>query len=281
MFRRGLSERFVEDLRIGCLAELLPAARAAELDVQIRDDYLNLYHHGQAALKLVGLKRGDYRAEIHHKYLFTVPLAGGRHAGEYVAFKADADFIRRYVMHLPSILTNIDPFCRPEATAEQRLALGSHAPDCPVVFIDRQVCQSGRADQIDLLGVTRDETPRVVVAEVKHGLNSDIQHLAAQLGRYQTWLTDDDGAATQEVAHVYRTVISQRQQLGLLSPEVRLPEDPVEVEGLIVLCDYKPKSVLWERAAAELAGARFPVHVITPGGPEYAILPRDMWERIA
>lgn len=65
-FARGLRDEFVADLVDGHLTPILSAAREHELDLQIRENYIDIYHAGRRVLKLRHLPRlSQHRAIIH------------------------------------------------------------------------------------------------------------------------------------------------------------------------------------------------------------------------
>ena len=167
-FKRGLSEEFFRDLKDGRLVSLLACARKRELDVQIREDYVNFYHQGCSVLKLTHHSRlSTYRAEIHVKYVSGLSLPDRQNrGGNYALFNASEAFVEAYTHRIADILANAEHYAKPESTVEKSLITASLDASSPVVFIDRQVQVHGVRKRIDMVGVTQplQVEPRFILA---------------------------------------------------------------------------------------------------------------------
>ncbi|HHN46126.1 MAG TPA: hypothetical protein ENN09_01675 [Planctomycetes bacterium] len=248
-FSRGLSAKFIEKLLHGRFAGLLQAVIAEGLDVQIRENYIDVYHRGLAVLKLAEHSRPpEYRATIHRKFLSGVQLPDvvPRASGNYLHFAAAEEFAKRYVEHLPRILSNAEQYAGTEATVEEDMIRASKTANSPVVFIDRQVQAHGIRKKADLLGVTA-AADRVVLVELKQGRDSRIQSLMGQIADYYHALTVPGGRLHEQVTDSCRRIVAQKKSLGLLPEHVMFPKTPPVVECLLVLYGYPLKSALLDR----------------------------------
>ena len=77
----------------------------------------------------------------------------------------------------------------------------------------------------------------------------------------------------------YRTVISQKHQLGLLPFHVARPEDPPPVTCLLMLYDYNPRSALLSRLRASARGSSLPVRLVCLEAGTYALPEPGGWEK--
>ena len=278
-FRRGISERFLGELLEGCFADICRAVMRHGLDLQIRQNYIDIYQRGNAVLKLRELKRPPcFRAEFHEKYLRGVSLPDQLPPGKspYVAFDARGRFVEAYVRALPQVMANAKDYPGEEGAVEGELIRENCVPRAPVVFIDRQVQAHGVRKKADLLGLTRDG---VALVELKQGLDTRIQRLMEQVGDYHGVLVDD-GRLRHEVSDSYRKVVAQKKVLGFLPDDVAWPEGRPAVECLIVLYAYNPRSQLLDRLrrAASCSALRTSLVLLSKG--EYAIPPPEKWKQL-
>ncbi|MBM3500217.1 MAG: type I restriction enzyme HsdR N-terminal domain-containing protein [Armatimonadetes bacterium] len=280
-FARGLSEEFMRDLREGALSGLLDATRTYRLDLQIREDYLNLYHDGKAVLKLEHRPRlSAYRAVIHSKFLPGVELPGPASSRkEHMCFDAGPGFVDAYASQLPKIIANACRYRHSEGAAEEALIRQSLIGSSPVVFIDRQVQVHGVSKRADVIGLTRDGE-RVILGEVKQGLNNDIQHLIDQLTPYYHIAAGADGCLSNEFAFAYRVVVEQKRELGVLPESIVFPAVPPRVDCLVMLCDYNEKSQLLGRLRGQAARSDLRIWLTCPFGPDYLLSPPEEWEQL-
>ena len=137
-FNRGLSDDFLQALLNGTFAPLMAAAKQHELDVQIREHYLDFYKHGRRILELTG-RAAPFRATLHIKYIAgtqvdSKPCKRGKY---YADFRADEAFVIAFTQCLAQILTNASSTKKmTEATVEEKLIFGSLLPESPLIFID-------------------------------------------------------------------------------------------------------------------------------------------------
>jgi len=261
------------------MTPLLDAAQDHDLDVQIRDEYINIYHGGLSVLQLRRYHEGRYVAEIDRNLVGGVTLPGERcSAGRRAAFNVGFAFVEQYLRQLQVLTRNADARIREERAAEGMLVRNSVQANSPMVIIDRQVSVTGVKGIADVVGVVRSGDPRFIIGEVKYGLNNDIQNIPEQVGDYYNTFTEPDGYLTKNATDVYRRVVEQKHVLGLLPGDLTFPPGRPRVECLAILCDYNPRSTLLDRARNAALGCPFTIYVVQPDGPDYRIPPLDEWE---
>jgi len=279
-FNRGLSDRFLASLATGRLAPLLALASRSGLDVQIRENYLSFYHGGQAVLSLSEHARSPlYRARLHGKYVDGIAFPNAlAPAGDYRRFEVTGKFVEAYTQHLPAILSNARECAGPEAIVEQMMIRASHNGGSPVAFIDRQVQVHGVRKKADLVGLTA--SGQFAITEVKQGLDNRIQHLMDQIGEYYSVMAGPDGCLRKDVARSYRSVVEQKQSLGLLPGDLRPADDQIQVTCLLVLYGYNPRSELLTRLRQASLAHSLPVAVVALPEGSYALPSMATWERL-
>ena len=279
VFKRGLSDKFVRELQTGCFSPLLATARAANLDVQIREHYLNFYQDGLSVLRLSEhAVKPFYLARIHWKYLEGISLPDPlRCDDDYRSFAASGQFIEGFLTHLHAIGRNAEKYARAEATVEQKIVRASQSPQSPIVFIDRQVQVHGIQKKADIVGLTG--TGQFVITELKQGLDNRIQELLTQIQHYYKTLCVG-GFLHKEVAQSYRKVVLQKQTLGLLSGEVRPPDERYPVKCLIVLYAYNDRSRLLDRLRQAAKTCFLPVSLVRIPEGKYVLPPAAEWEQL-
>jgi len=280
-FRRGLSETFMAELRSGVFSELLRVLKEHELDLQIRHNYLDSYHLGQAVLVLQEYPRlRCFRARVHTNYLQGVQLPNpvDRSYGTYLEFRADASFVEAYECAIATIIRNASRYVRKEAPVEENMLKAGLCPSSPGTFVDRQVRVPGVRKQADLVGVT--PCGQFILLELKRGLDSRIQHLVAQIGSYRHAMTSGAEFLRPDIADSYRTVIRQKQELDLLPKEVALVEGPLTVRCVLVLYRYVSKSRLLPRLRQAAKKAAFPIWLVQLEEDKYSLPPESEWEQL-
>lgn len=280
-FNRGLSPSFLDELVRGKFKNLVATVAASQMDLQIRDDYVNLYHNGLSLLRLSNrTERCDYRAHVHWKYLQGVDLPGGHATGNYCQFDASDGFVDRYLAGLPQIRQNSEAHAKPEGSAEQDIVIRNHDDLAAVVVIDRQIQVPGIRRRADLMGLTVsvDGQMSFVLIELKRGLDNRIQDLTDQMGDYHQALAGEAHALRPDIQKAYRNVVRQKQALGLLPKSIQIPDEPLAVICLLALYDYNHKSELLDRLRQTAAQGVFNQWLVILPESQFCLPPRHCWE---
>ena len=283
-FARGLPDEFISALSNGCLEQLLRSVVSRRLDVQIREHSLHVYAQGRRVLNLKrGQQRGTYVSEIHCDYQRGVPWRTPPTVDSkgYCRFHVDAAFLDMYTASIDRILQNAaDMPMRKEATVEEKLIQENHYPGSSLVFFDRQVQLHGTPKRMDLIGLSSRPQPKIILTELKYGVNKDIPLLMDQISSYYN-LIAPDGYLREDVSRSYRDVIVQKQKLGLMSHEISMPDERPIVECLVVLYDYNERSELLDRLKQAAKQHPLPVwHVLLSKG-QFVIPPAADWSMLS
>ena len=73
--KRMLSDNYIEELNNGFLSDIRKKIiEDKDLDLQIRDNYINVYYKGNSLLKLTEVKPEKYAVYIHTKFLGDIDI---------------------------------------------------------------------------------------------------------------------------------------------------------------------------------------------------------------
>lgn len=244
---RQLSESFMIALQHGVLADLTRQIIAdKDLDLQIRNGYLNIYYKGNSLLQLteVGTR---YRVDIHAKF----------RTGLSIPDLLDGQTMALFLSLIPTLKANIIKYGASslELEYEQLIIRANNLEprnNSEYFILDRQYVIG--SDKFDLLGVYWDRRGRrrgqevpLCLMEVKFALNSDIGKLHDQLQRYYHALKERASLFAQEYAVIFR----QKLELGLFNQTeerieamktLRISSDIDRFQFIIILVEYNPHS---------------------------------------
>lgn len=278
-FARGLSPEFMHELLNGRFAVLRQGSIDRGLDLQIRENYINLYTSGRSVLELAEKGRLGYCAKIHRKFLTDTALPPARAVqGEYHHLAADDGFVRAYLAYADKIISNALATAATEATIEEEMIRQSYVEGSPIVFIDRQIQTHGIRKRLDLIGISP-SAHTVVLTEIKQGLDNRIQELMEQVREYHDVLAPD-GHLRADIACSYATVVAQKQMLGAMPKGVDFPPHPPKAECLLLLYDYNPKSRLLGRLRDSVRSYALRPKLVCLRAGTYSLPPPHEWEQL-
>ena len=271
-FQRGLSSTLLQDLLDGPCRIILRGCRDAELDVRLRDDYLNVYFRGRSLARIVGRGRRPARLEIHHKFLVADRIGdfAGRQIGDRCAFDVDAEFAEGYVAHLNEIIERARCHVGPEESVEVRLLQGNDS-EAAVCCFDRQIQVPGTRRTLDLMGLAAGDVPALVAVEVKRYPDRRIQDVPRQLHEYLGIFDPKREGLRADIAQSYRTVSEQLRSLGLPAPVPTQITEGMPVYGLVIVSEYNPSSRLLPRAHELAAKLDRSMYLWLPADGEFLI----------
>ncbi len=246
---RQLSNSFMQSLQTRFLSGLLELVRCdVDLDLEIRDNYLNIYYKGNSLLKLDETRPEMYRVHVHSKFLGPLTFPD----------LVDENTANLFLAAIPTIKENILRFGRSSIETEYEqliIRANNYEPrnTSEYFIVDRQVT-AGSAGRFDLTGFfwpwgkrRKGQTVSLCLIEVKYALNQDIQNVHEQIERYYQAIK----LRPAEIAVEVETVFRQKLELGLFDqPENRLSamktlifsRDLSRFQFILILVDYNPYS---------------------------------------
>jgi hypothetical protein len=249
---RSLSPTFMAALKTGFLSDLRKeAVQDFDLNLEIRENYINLYYKGNSLLRLEESPGGRYKVDVHEK--FRVDLA-------VPSTIPDHDTTAQFVQLIPHLKRNILRAGRQsiETEYEQLIIRANNFErrnNSEYFLLDRQYVV-GKA-RFDLMGfcwprdrrARRQEVPMCLM-EVKFALNSDIADVHSQLDRYYHAVEP----LAKDMAEEAEAVFRQKIDLGLYdrSPRrdalrtLRISRNFSTFQFILILVDYNPNSTLFD-----------------------------------
>ena len=250
---RKLTQPFLNSLKAGFLSEIIRRViKDRDLDLEIRENYLNIYYKGNSLLHLSEKSPQSYHPYVHPKFLKGISLTDF----------TDQASVDNFLRNIPVIKDNIVLLGKPSLEIEYEqmiIRANNHEPrnNSEYFIVDRQVT-AGEAGRFDLTGLfwertgrRRGQTVPLCLFEVKFALNQDIQHVDEQLKRYYLAIRDKASQLAEETECIFR----QKLELGLFrQPEDRLEamktlvfsRDIDQFQFILILIDYNPYSSLYK-----------------------------------
>jgi len=250
---RKLSDSFMNELQTGFLKGLTEAVKAdRDLDLHIRDNYLNIYFKGNSLLKLSEVKaHQQYKVEIHPKFL----------TGLAIQNLTDEATTIRFLEKIPALKANIIKYGQTSLETEyEQLIIRANNNEprntSEYFIVDRQyiVDQDRDGFRFDLMGFfwsgryrRKGQVVAPCLMEVKFALNTDISKVHEQISRYYQLIQ----ANVETVVEGLENVFYQRLALGLYhQAESRLEamktltfsRELDKFQFIVVLVDYNPFS---------------------------------------
>src|SRR6266542_4080608 len=174
---RILSETFLNCLKSGFLSEITECVRRdPDLNLEIREGYINVYFKGNALLKLS--KTGSplqYRAEIHEKFIKDLEISLNFTESTTHQFVSNILFIKDNIAKVGKRSLELE--------YEQMIIRANnfeHSNNTEYLIVDRQyTVKEGRFDLTGIhwgiQGRQKNRKASVCLMEIKFALNQDIQ----------------------------------------------------------------------------------------------------------
>lgn len=248
---RKLSENFIDNLKNGFLSPITQEViNDKDLDLQIRDNYLNIYFKGNSILKLSEAPNFKYKVDIHQKFRL------GTNIPNFIKNRVDTDlFLKAVPILKANILKNTKSSL--EVEYEQLIIRANNQEkrnNSEYFIVDRQYAIDN--ERFDLLGVywdrnlrRRNQTIIPCLMEVKFALNTDIREAHKQLLRYYEKIQKNMAKLSQELETMFR----QKLQLGIYMQDpnrleamktLKVSNDLNLFQFILILVDYNPYSSL-------------------------------------
>lgn len=249
---RKLSPTFIHDLKDGFLNHLVAAVREdKDLNLEIRDSYLNIYYKGSSLLKLIERPGRVYCVEIHQKF------RGDTSFSDITDEKGAKDFVGR----IPELKKNIVQYggALLELEYEQMIIRSNNREPRNTneyFVVDRQYA-IGSA-RFDLTGIywprenrRAGQVVKPCLMEVKFALNTDIREVHDQVRRYYVAIQ----AQAEKIAAEIEGIFHQKLDLGLYQQSqdrlaamrtLTVANKIEDFQFVLILVDYNPSSTLFD-----------------------------------
>jgi hypothetical protein len=224
-----------------------------EYDLQIRDNYLNLYYKGNSLAKVTPQKTRDrYEISIHTKFFLGTSAANdarfhpppqekdNEEKSKYVRLTVPSSLLHVLLQkeYLDQFSANIKEVGFQEEMTFEQMLITDNVNNPNLIIIDRQVRERGREirTKIDLLGLSRikSEDYQFCVIEVKLGNNPELAGKVADQLKGYMWRIDDN---FDDYKKCYQLNIQQKQELGLINANLT-PEIVRPVLGMVIVGGY-------------------------------------------
>jgi len=229
---RGINERFITDLKTGCLKKFLEAVVSDDrLWMGIRKNYINIYYCGGNAIK-IKQKRSGYEMFFDIHYCDNKPITRHRDKLEKVNYTEPAEVYDA----LPLMLEEMDSWFKahpkPERTFQHALL-----KDNPQI-IDIEYAgkiSDNKGFRLDMLAVFDDG---IMIVENKYG-NKAIGGKAG-LAKHHNDIVRvlDDESLRNELIESVKMITENKAALGL--SDTKVTKEQFEI--LLLLADYNDKS---------------------------------------
>ena len=219
-----------------------------DLNLEIREGYLNIYFKGNSIVKLTEAGPTKYKVIIHKAFTSGLTLPS-----ELIDAKTTADLLR----NIPQLKQNVVQHGRGslEIEYEQMIIRANNFEprnNSEYFIIDRQYTVS--IGRFDLIGLFWDRKRRrkhqevdLCLIEVKFALNQDIKEIYQQLSRYYETLKPK----AAQIAEECETIFHQKLALGLYAQASNrleamktlvISRDFSRFQFILVCVDYNPNS---------------------------------------
>ncbi|GAN34372.1 MAG: hypothetical protein DYG83_04355 [Candidatus Brocadia sp. AMX2] len=244
--RRYFSEDVLERIKSGFKFLIDKIIKSGfEYDLQIRNNYFNLYYKGNSLAKVTPKVKEMYEVRINKKFFLGTTAAKDRRFTENQYKRGDYICLKIPNNHLHPLFQNkyLKEFCScikkvgfQEETIFEQMIMTDNANRSDFVIIDRQIIDKTDNTRLDLLSLVQinGNDYQFYPIEVKLGNNNDLKEdVIEQLRGYVKRIKDNFG----DYKTCYELNIKQKQELGLMNNSLKI--NIVDgVFGLIVVGAY-------------------------------------------
>lgn len=211
-----------------------------EYDLQLRDDYFNLYYKGNSIGKISCKSDGSYTIEINCKFIKD----SIRNGFQFQENKGNLHFVLPCnklksfysASNIKSMSQKVKQVNFQEEITFEQMLMTDNVGRLDLIIIDRQVMDRKHATKMDLLALVqkKHEDYQFCVLEVKLGNNPELKgEVTGQLDGYMNRISENFDAYKK----CYETNFRQKQFLGLFDGNININIVPA-VTGIIVVGGY-------------------------------------------
>jgi hypothetical protein len=246
---RKLSPSFLQNLKTGFLSGIVRTVKDDhDLNLEIRDNYINLYYKGHSLLRISETRTLQYRVNVDRKFRDGLDLP---------TRLDNIDSVNQFIRTIPTLKQNIIKIGSHSLEIEYEqmiIRANNYEPKnaSEYFIVDRQyVDHKLRFDLTGFYWPSRGRRKNQEVAmclmEVKFGLNTDIADVHTQLDRYYEAIKPKAAS----IAGEGETILKQKLAIGLYdqSPErltametLSFAKDISAFQFVLILVDFNPFS---------------------------------------
>lgn len=261
---RGLTSTYLNCLQSGFLSPIIECVRTdPDLNLEIRENYVNVYFKGLALLKLSQTRSPmRYRAESHEKFLKGLELP----------LDFTEETVHQFVSKIPLMKENMARVGKRslELEYEQMIIRANNFEprnNTEYFIVDRQY--SVKIGRFDLTGfywsrknrAKYQEVP-ICLMETKFALNNDIQTIDEQLARYYSWIQKNAAEFAKEVEFIFKQKLAlhlYRQRIDrLLAMEtLTFSKELKNFQFILMFVDYNKNSSLLQKSMENIKNLHF------------------------
>ena len=211
-----------------------------EYDLQIRDNYFNLYYKGNSLGKIsFSSKTGLYNIRIHHKFVDQrIKERFNPQEGTYLTFIIPKEQLHPLFSqsNLASMSQKVKTVNFQEEVIFEQMIMTDNVGRKDFIIIDRQILDKTAKTKMDLLALVKqaDSNYQFCVIEVKLGNNPELRgDVINQLKGYKDRIEQH----FKEYKECYEINFKQKQELGLFDRDLNVNIIP-GVEGIVVILGY-------------------------------------------
>jgi len=216
-----------------------------EYDLQIRNDYFNLYYKGNSLAKVTPKTKEMYEVKINKKFFLGTTAAKDRRftenkyeQGDYICLKIPHDYLHPLFQnkYLKEFCSCIKKVGFQEEIIFEQMIMTDNAKRSDFVIIDRQISDKTDPARLDLLSLVQKNGNdyQFYPIEVKLGNNNDLEgDVIEQLQGYVKRIENNFG----DYKKCYELNIKQKQTLGLMDNNLKI-NIVNGVFGLVVVGGY-------------------------------------------
>lgn len=212
-----------------------------EYDLQIRDNYFNLYYKGNSIGKVSYNTRTNlYKITIHNKFINQKIEAKfiPKKEGAYLAFTLTKGQLHPLFSskNLLSMAQKVKEIYYQEETTFEQMIMTDNINRQDLIIIDRQIVDEKHKAKMDLLALAQKSNNyyQFCVIEVKLGNNPELRgYVATQIRGYIKQITEN----FSDYKNCYEKNFEQKQDLGLLGKNLKIDIIP-GIQHLVVVLGY-------------------------------------------
>ena len=269
-FQRGLKQEYLDQLKArGKLSFLRNTSLlGGDIDIQFRDNYINLYYKGSSLIMFRWSSSSEYTVNISEAYFDPIPPAvldrmSFKHSGRKEKMRRynfdDASIIKlkdNFKVVVAQLKRNIRYLGKGKENAFEQIFIENNTrfsqgkiPE--FIILDRQVVVSG-LDRLDLISISKlpnSSKYRLNLVEIKYGEDRRIPDVHdKQLKKYYDAFWADYG----NIVNVYTNVISQKKDMGRWPygdpRDFQISEDPMTMRQVAIFGNIDERNPLLKQS---------------------------------